>query len=269
MRLIEQHLDYLRDRLLTYYKHLNLGKHPDVIGQAREGIVKLFLKDNLPSLVNYFTGEIIDWTDERSGQIDIILQSALSPKLNLFGDIHISLNDSVLAAIEIKSNLTTGAWTKNSHLKSALESIKKIKSLKKIEPIIAKKSVDIEFTKTPCFIFAYKGPALKTLVNKLIDFGVHHGLEHEDYWPEVIVVLDQNYSIARNDNFLFSPTPTSTSSENPAYTVSNKVETPCLTFFYVYLCGLIELWNSEFRPTHFSEYVYEEKKITNNRRTKH
>ena len=71
-RLIVQHLSYIRDRLIKYSEHLNLAEHPDVKGLSREGIMKLFLEDNLPSAVEFRTGEIIDRDDNRSGQVDIV-----------------------------------------------------------------------------------------------------------------------------------------------------------------------------------------------------
>ncbi len=178
--------------------------HPDNLGLAREGFVKMFLKENLPSLIDFRFGEIVDQEDNRSGQIDIILQSALSPRIHLFGDLQISLSDFVLGTIEVKSTLTTAAVDKPSHFKSALDTFKIVKTLKRDHKISGNKgSTTIELPNTPCFLFAYTGPEIDTLLTKLNEYGEHNSLVPNDYWPEVIVILDREYYIIRNDGWLF------------------------------------------------------------------
>ena len=129
MRLLLQHLAYSRKRLEAYSEHMRIGTHPDVVGLAREGLIRYFLQDNMPTAINYVTGQIFDEKDDRSGQVDIIIQSQHSPRMRLFGDIEMCFVDAVLAAIEIKSRLTTANWQHTSHLKASLDAFLKIKNL--------------------------------------------------------------------------------------------------------------------------------------------
>lgn len=170
-RCLAQHFKYIRERLLQYASHTGLAKHGDVTGLAREGFIKMFLKENLPSLVDFCTGEILDRNDNRTGQIDVIIQSALSPKINLFGDIQISLADFVLGIIEVKSTLTTASIDKNSHLKSSLETFRKVKALKRKKNLYeyrnsAKGAVPFYLNNTPCFLVAYHGANADTVTKK-------------------------------------------------------------------------------------------------------
>jgi len=167
-RILALHLRRILRRLIDFVEHTARAKHPDVKGLTREGFVKIFLKENLPSLVEYKTGEILDQNDDRSGQLDIILQSALSPRINLYDDIQITLADFVLAVIEVKSTLTTGE--KDSGLHSALETIRKVKKLKRthqVRYLSPELNEEWEHPNTPCVLFAYNGPTIKTMVDKL------------------------------------------------------------------------------------------------------
>ena len=248
-RLLEKHFSSLANRLLQYADHVGIAKHSNVIGAAREGIINLFLKQNLPSLSDLRTGEIVDEFDKKSGQIDIILQSALSPKLHLFGDLNIALADFVLAAIEVKSDLSTAGFDNPSHLKSALETIRKVKTLHRAELIKGKpdwkKGHVLTLPNTPCFIIAYSGPTIETLMDKLDEYGEINKLEYDDYMPAVITVLDKKYSILKNDGWSYRKT----KSKYIAFEIDH-----CLFIFYLYLVQLIESWNAIDHPTQMGKY---------------
>jgi hypothetical protein len=64
-RVLSLHLERILRRLIDFADHTDLAQHPDVKGLAREGFVKIFLKENLPSLVKYKTGEILDQNMKR------------------------------------------------------------------------------------------------------------------------------------------------------------------------------------------------------------
>lgn len=233
-----------------------MALHPDVLGLAREGFVKLFLKQNLPSLIGFTSGEIIDCNDNRSGQVDIIIQSLLSPKIHLFEEIQISLVDSCIAAIEVKSNLTTAKFENNSHLKTALNTFKKIKSLERLYPIegtinfSGKTPTNITIEKTPCFLFAYQGPTRETLAEKINEYKEFYKIESlDDFCPEVITILDKGYSLIKNDGWLMDPAKTTGS-----YYWANEQEDGGLVEFFTYLVNLIENRNNQYQPTSFSKY---------------
>ncbi|NUO81155.1 hypothetical protein HUU05_13840 [candidate division KSB1 bacterium] len=256
-RLLYKHFDSIRDELLQYHKHSSLAHHSDVKGSAREGFINAFLRNNLPSLVEYKTGEIIDCDDKTSGQIDIILQSALSPKIHLHNDIQITLSDFVLAAIEVKSNLTTASYSEKSHLKSALETFKKVKELKRAHFVTyhsKEKSEPIIHPNTPCFLIAYDGPSKETLHKHLKDFSASvYSYNYQKFWPEVISVIKQNYTIVVHDGLFVSPDPFF----DFTYTHTDENEVNCLIPLFIYLCRVIESWNSQLHHTPFLDYFKE------------
>ena len=226
-RLIVQHLSYIRDRLIKYSEHLNLAEHPDVKGLSREGIMKLFLEDNLPSAVEFRTGEIIARDDNRSGQVDIVLQSSFSPRLNLFGDIQLTLVDFCLGAVEVKSTLTTASMSKQSELKSALDTFRKIKLLNRHHYIHSNVEfhgttlTNVILETTPCFLVAYKGPTRETILKKLEEYSTVHKISKHEYWPEVITVIDRGYNIVKDDGWFKAPT-------DGVYTLHNDYSDECL-----------------------------------------
>ena len=246
-RILSQHFEQSLERLKTFSQHARLAEHSDNLGLAREGFIKTFLKENLPSLIDFRSGEILDQNDKRSGQIDIILQSALSPRIHLFGDVQVALADFVLGAIEVKSTLTTAAVDNASHLKLALDTFRDVKSLTRDYKITAVKSGRmIELPNTPCFLFAYIGPTKNTLLTKLNEYGDYNDLTPKEYWPEVIVVLDREYNVFRNDGWLYDK-------ENElVYSTYDGKE--CLVDMFVYICQIIEAWNAKSHHSNFGKF---------------
>ena len=237
---------------------MRIGTHPDVVGLAREGLIRYFLQDNLPTAINYITGEIFDHKDDRSGQVDIIVQSQHSPRIRLFGDIEICFVDAMLAAIEVKSRLTTANWQHPSHLKAALDSFVKIKNLSRRYHISGAfvnssgESRRVVLPNTPCMIFAYHGPERSALEERLHQYGQSFGLETNFYWPEVITVLDRGYYVVKNDGWSLHNVP------DIFKCSGNERADACLFGMYQYLVKLIEAWiASPTRFMNFSEFVAE------------
>jgi len=251
-RIASKHFSTLREQLMRYAEHAGLlADHGDVRGLAREGFVKVFLQTNLPQMVDFTTGEIIDSQDNRSGQIDLIIQSAVSPRFHLFDGIEVALVDCVLGAIEVKSTLTTASIDSPSHLKASLASSQQVKSLCRVQPLQAgtpkwKSDGPLFLEQSPYFVFAYSGPTKDTLLQKIEEYGKHYRLPYDHFAPNVIVVLDRNYYIYRNDGFLFPP------QGSEPYRQYEGEE--CLVGLFVYICQLIETWNSVSHHTQFGEY---------------
>ena len=247
-QVLQLHLEYIRNRLQMYAKSLGIGRQPHVKGMARDGVIKLFLRDNLPSAIEFTNGEVIDEYGSRSGLIDILVQSSFAPKINLFGDIKLAFADSVLAAIEVKADLVAGSWNEPSHLKTSLDSIAKIKRLKRnhlVRNVNGARQVTL--TSTPGFVLAYHGPSSDVLVEQLNSYGERFGLRQEQYWPEVVTVLDQGYYIVNNDSW-FVDTP------GDGKCSVYQEDTACLTGMYVYLCMIIEAWSRENHPIQVLRY---------------
>ena len=164
MKLLLEHLKNNREALMKCSDSIGIAAHSVVLGTAREGLISNFIKQNLPEYISYHTGEVFDSNDQRSGQIDIVLHPITSPKINLHNAINIFPAETVLAAIEVKSNLTTGK--KTGALSEALSSCARLKELSIIDRSIDRSSIT-DHQRIPFIIFAYKGPTLKTLKKHL------------------------------------------------------------------------------------------------------
>jgi hypothetical protein len=238
----------MRERLMAYADHVGLlAEHGDVLGAAREGFVRIFLQETLPSAVDYKTGQILDSMDRRSGQIDVLLQSVNSPRLTLFGDVQVSLADCVIGAIEVKSDLTTAGWDNSSHLRSALQSSQKVKQLAWIEKTTAEiGGHNVELPSIPFFIVAYKGPGLELLQDRLKDFGDHFHVSLDEYAPDVVIVLEHNYYLLRNNGW-------GEPKEGEDQYITG--DDPPLFKLFNYLSNLIECRNTWHSFTPFEQYA--------------
>jgi hypothetical protein len=245
MRLIVQHLRNVASTLREYAAQAGLANHGDNIGGAREGVASFFLSQNLPASVDFVTGEVFDSNDERSGQIDLIIYPKTSPRLNLHGVINLVLSDSVIAAIEVKSTLTTASLGVSCHLWSALDSCVAVKRLKRLHPIKG----NSELKTTPFLIFAFDGPTQETLEAKIHDYRLHHQLPI-DLMPDMITVLSKDYYLVQNNGWHFSKVENSR-----VFYSSNSQPEATLTGMYAYLTKLIEAMGQWPRPTPFSQYL--------------
>lgn len=247
---LSRHLVRTRQLLLDYAEHVGLlAKHGNVRGEAREGIIRIFLEENLPSLVEFKTGELVDCRDSRSGQLDIVLQSVAAPRIPVFRSVQTTMVDAALGIIEVKSNLTTGSWGRRSHLRSALETFQKVKSLERHRLNLVGSNIGgkpVYHPNTPCFLVAYKGPTKETLVRKLLDYGEHFHLGLDEYAPEVVCVLDRSFYVYRDNGWLFPR-------QQNEFGIG--VGDECLAGVFVYVCRIVETWNAQSHFTRFSDYL--------------
>lgn len=257
-RILTQHFASAAEKLDKYFEHSGLASHSDVIGLAREGFVKLFLEGNLPTVVSYLTGQIIDHEDTRSKQVDIILQSAFSPRMQLFGDINIAFSDYVLGAIEVKSTLTTASdWEKKSEPRNVLNASRSIKALKRrhfpsARPNKAKTTIQLS---TPYVLFAYKGPTAETLCEKLINYRDTNNIEFEDFLPDIITVLDRRYTLVRNNGWVY------VKEDESLYKKASGDDN--LLDLFMFVTRTIEAWNSTAHPTDFRDYLLSDEQKRN------
>jgi hypothetical protein len=257
-RVLAEHFAKTRQELLSYADHIGIAKHGDIKGLAREGVIRIFLEENLPKLLEFKTGEILGRNDERSGQLDIIFQSIAAPRIPLFENVQITLVDATLGVLEVKSNLTVASWDKPSHLRSALETFQKVKRIKRDarSHILSPLREGIVLEKTPCFLIAYKGPTISTLEKYLIDYGQARKLPIKDYGPDVICILDKGYSFFRDDgwivprNWVYAPKQVRAAS---GYYLWSK-DRECLACLFLYLCRILE--SAAIQPIDFLKYFY-------------
>jgi hypothetical protein len=192
-RVLSEHFGKVKQKLLDYSSHFDIAHHGDIKGYGREAIVQEFLSTHLPDQVEYLTGEILDANDERSGQVDVILQSKHHSKIPLLGNLHLVFADSVIAAVEVKSTLTT------QHLFAALDQFKKIKALKR--NVVLGFGTAAKLTSIPCIIFAFNGPKRETLIDSINKYAKKNELSLDAFCPDMVVVLAGDYYICKNNGW--------------------------------------------------------------------
>lgn len=189
--ILAQHLINNAEALQQLGKDIGLLNHCVNLGTAREGLIANFLKQNLPESIGYHPGELFDHKGTRSGQIDIVLHPITSPKINLYNTINLFPAETVLATIEVKSNLD------KKDINNALDSSVKVKALEFIERDAhgyERISGIADFEKIPFVVFAYQGSDISTLIKNMEEHSEKTGINFRSF-PDLIVVLDKNYSL--------------------------------------------------------------------------
>lgn len=249
MRILTDHLNNVAKTLEKNSAQLSIANHGDVTGQAREALSKSFLKNHLPDSVSYFTGEIFDQNDMRSGQMDIIIHPTHSPKLNLIENINLVFADAALAVIEVKSTLTTASIDSSSHLKSALDSCVKIKSMKRSLTIKGQKNnKEVKLDKIPFFIFAFNGPTSETLREKIYEYQKLNNL-CLDMMPDIITVLNREYYLAQNNGWLIDHI------KEEVHWTQNQQPEGVLIGMFAYITQIIEAYGTNPHPMPFGAYL--------------
>ena len=107
--MLKSHMDAVENQLLATSRIPANSGHSLHKGTPREAFIKEYLEGHLPSNVAIGTGEIIDANStpgQSRNQYDIVIYKRTYPKLDFGGGISGFLVESVIATIEVKSNLT-------------------------------------------------------------------------------------------------------------------------------------------------------------------
>jgi hypothetical protein len=250
MRIVIQHLRNVAETLRLHSKQCGFADHGDNSGAAREALCRFFMQQHLPQSVSYFTGELFDQWDMRSGQIDLIIHPVGAPRLNLINDIDLVYADSALATIEVKSSLTTATLGKPSHLKAALDSCAKIKRLARSSGIVCSfQGRTVTLAKTPVLVFAFEGPTVGTLREKLLEYQTANSLQ-VDLLPDLITVLGRDYYLVQNNGWLIDKV------ADEGVVWSHNIEPEAVLLgMYAYLTKVIEAHGAMPWFTPFSAYL--------------
>lgn len=115
--MLKSHMDAVEQQLLSISKIPANSGHSLHKGTPREAFIKEYLEGHLPSNVAIGTGEIIDANSkpgQKRNQYDIVVYKRSYPKLDFGGGISGFLVESVVATIEVKSNLTQAEFSNAS-----------------------------------------------------------------------------------------------------------------------------------------------------------
>ncbi|MBP6721870.1 MAG: hypothetical protein KA239_06090 [Bacteroidia bacterium] len=169
MEAIQEHFRRMQQVLKSVGTVAKTSNHNVTRGTLREYFLREFLQPILPHDIGVVSGEIIDSFGNRSGQVDCILVDKTLPQIYLGSPDHlIVLAESVLAAIEVKSNLTC------KELRKTLVSNLKIKRLRRLGVQRFENGVEIT-SECPIatFVFAYQGVTLGRLLNLIKEFALN------------------------------------------------------------------------------------------------
>jgi hypothetical protein len=107
--MLQSHFAAVERSILEMARIQNVAGHSLHKGTPREIFVKNFLANHLGKTVSFGTGEILDVESkpkEPRNQHDIVIYRNEFPMLDFLGGIAAFLAESVVATIEVKSNLT-------------------------------------------------------------------------------------------------------------------------------------------------------------------
>ncbi|WP_023603300.1 DUF6602 domain-containing protein [Aliivibrio logei] len=197
------HLKNCKKYLLAHSEAIAIAEHKVNLGSAREALIANFLEKNLPTAINYCTGELFDMHGKKSGQIDIILTPSTAPKLNLFSDYNLIASDTALGVIEVKSILNTGN-EENGSVAGALKNCYKVKALNKVndgELELSKGSLDLRTV--PYVIFAFSGGSKEVVLDNIDRHMNKHSNSFKDI-PDIIVVLDAGYCLTKKKSWMLT-----------------------------------------------------------------
>lgn len=113
--MLKSHMDAVEKNLLVISHIPANSGHSLHKGTPREAFIKKYLQGHLPSNVAIGTGEIIDANSkpgQSRNQYDIVIYKRSYPKLDFGGGVSGFLIESVIATIEVKSNLTQTEFSK-------------------------------------------------------------------------------------------------------------------------------------------------------------
>lgn len=171
------------------------------VGSAREHFVTRILKGILPKSVVVGSGEIVDGAGRRSGQQDVIIYRSDFPVIASLTPINTYMIEGVIACIEVKSDLSTGA---PNNLRSAFRRLLSVRPLRK-QALARDGSVE-EIKKlqrasaTKLYVVGYKGwkgqeAFLKHYVAAAAEVS-WLGVPDLVCQPELCVVLDDGFLIS-------------------------------------------------------------------------
>lgn len=144
--------------ILAEYERSKQQNASNNLGKNRELFCKQFLSNVLPPKLSIKSGEIWDSSNNKTGQLDIVILRDDAPSLNIGSD-DIYLAEGVFAVIEIKSNLD------RAKLIEAGNGLAKVNKLKVNMGVAI--CTDTVLNRPLRVIFAYEGATWETLIDEI------------------------------------------------------------------------------------------------------
>lgn len=119
------------EQLALDFKKATSYPHPGARGTRREDSVRTFLKEQLPAGYGIESGFVFDARDSQSRQLDVLIYRVRDTPFVLAGDPLLVPCESLLAVIEVKSELNAGT------LREAFTNAKSVRQLKPFDKSFA------------------------------------------------------------------------------------------------------------------------------------
>lgn len=163
--LISRTLDRVAVQMQLDFQQAGETSHRLSSGALREDQVVRFLNDYLPSTVKVTgTGELISLDGQASGQCDVLVVDSATPPLWSAPNYRTVPIECCVAAVEVKSNLTT------AELKKAWAAANRIKKLPRSAYVETPFSAPISNTACPQYhVFGFNGAGLELLAKTMAD----------------------------------------------------------------------------------------------------
>jgi hypothetical protein len=137
-------------------------------GHEREYFIDKFLAAVMPPIFRFGSGDITDSDENKSGQIDVVIEYPFFPSLPLVGGSNrLYIAEGVAAALEVKSDLSK-QWSEVLHTAEQLEKLNR-----KIAPVIHNGNSQ---EKIPMFVVGYTGWSSIDTLQKHISEGPIDGV---------------------------------------------------------------------------------------------
>jgi hypothetical protein len=105
--LVENRLEAIREQLIAGHR-AGIGMSSATKGKEREGFVSGFLELVFPQSFRFGTGDVVDQSGQRSGEVDIVVEFPFGPSFPaLGGGPRLYPAEGVAAVIEVKSDLSS------------------------------------------------------------------------------------------------------------------------------------------------------------------
>jgi len=185
-------IEGMRNIAMAHHK-AGCGMANAVIGNERENFIKYLLSKIFPNSYRFSSGEIIDISGKRSGQVDVVMEYPYEPSFpSPAGDERLLIAESVIIAFEVKSS--------DSQMSEVIDKSRLINNLYRNlnihmwygddegDQAFPKEHLDIKH-KIPNIAVFYKGPVKsETFFNKYSEMNV-------DERPTAMIALDSGYFI--------------------------------------------------------------------------
>lgn len=133
-------------------------------GQERQQFIDHFLKQALPPIYRFGSGDATDASNHRSGQLDVVIEYPFAPNLPIGAEnpTRLYLAEAVAAVVEVKSDVA-GQWEEAKRTAEQLAPLQRNFSL-------SMSMGPPPTTTIPLYVVGYKGwKKIETLREKLVD----------------------------------------------------------------------------------------------------